>query len=777
MLSRLVGIGLLVALTGGAVHAAAAPRRASLRRATVSPAYVPGELVVRFKPEATAADRKAVLQAEDARAQTSLLLQGAVLVRLPAGESVSAEAEALERDASVISAEPNYIYRVSATPNDPRFADLWGLQQASDADVDAPEAWDRATGSRSVIVAVLDSGVEYAHPDLAGNMWVNDDPVDGADNDGNGFIDDTHGWDFVGSDHAPLDENGHGTHVAGTIGAEGNNGIGVVGLNWQVSLMVVRSASSDGELTSTAIANGIHYACANGADVVNGSFGGPSYDSAIAAEVTSAACRNTLFVFAAGNSAQDLDLFSAYPCKLHLPPASAPNVLCVAATDRNDQFATFSNHGTTAVQLAAPGVDVLSTWPAQEPVVPTEGFEGDPIPARWPATGTWAKTTESEHAGDQSASDSPNALYQNDSDTTLTRVGPIDLSGRSGCDVDYWLALDTEEDADVLWLEGSVDGLDWTRIAGWTGTTGGEFVQLEHRLTPFEGEASFRFRFRLITDEDTQDDGVHVDDVTFQCLKPGAEDYAVLSGTSMATPHVAGAAALLLAQDPSRSVCQLKQLLLGSVDRLPSLADRTISGGRLDVAKALDAPPPAKCSEPPPPDTVPPADPLVESPSHRVGVASRDRTVEVRWTGAADGGSGVDGFSFVWDRQQQTVPDAVKDAEETATATTSPALADGRWYFHLRTRDNAGNWSSGRHLGPFVIAANAVVRCTVPRLRGRTIAFARRMLVSKHCGLGRVTRVYSRTVRRGYIVRQSRHPGATGPRGMRVALVVSRGRR
>jgi hypothetical protein len=245
----------------------------------------------------------------------------------------------------------------------------------------------------------------------------------------------------------------------------------------------------------------------------------------------------------------------------------------------------------------------------------------------------------------------------------------------------------------------------------------------------------------------------------------------------MATPHVAGAAALLLAQDPSRSVCQLKQLLLGSVDRLPSLADRTISGGRLDVAKALDAPPPAKCSEPPPPDTVPPADPLVESPSHRVGVASRDRTVEVRWTGAADGGSGVDGFSFVWDRQQQTAPDAVKDAEETATATTSPALADGRWYFHLRTRDNAGNWSSGRHLGPFVIAANAVVRCTVPRLRGRTIAFARRMLVSKHCGLGRVTRVYSRTVRRGYIVRQSRHPGATGPRGMRVALVVSRGRR
>jgi subtilisin family serine protease len=698
-------------------------------------------------------------------------------VRLPQGSSVSAAAAVLERNESVLSAQPNHVYRVSATPNDPRFADLWGLQQPNDADVDAPEAWDRATGSKSVVVAVIDSGIDYTHPDLAPNMWANDDPPGGGDDDHNGFVDDTHGWDFVASDAAPLDELGHGTHVAGTIGAEGDNSVGVAGLNWKVSLMAVRSASSVGELTSAAIANGIHYACANGAAVVNGSFGGPEYDSAIAAEVTSVACRNTLFVFAAGNDGKDIDfsINGAYPCKLHLPPASAPNVLCVAATDRDDHFATFSNHGTTAVHLAAPGVDILSTWPAQKPVVPAEGFEGDPIPSRWLATGAWAKTTESEHAGDQSATDSPNALYENDSDTTLTRVGAMNLTGHDGCDVDYWLQLDTEEDADEFRLEGSVDGTNWVAIAGWSGSTGGDFFELEDALTPFEGESSFLFRLRLITDEEVQDDGAHVDDVVFRCLDPGKEDYAVLSGTSMATPHVAGAAALLLAQSPTRSVCELKELLLGSVDHLASLADRTITGGRLNVAKALEAPPPAACSAPPPPDATPPVDPVIESTSHQPGVASHDRTVDVRWSAATDAGSGVDGFSYLWDRAPGTLPDAVKDAEETTTSTTSPALADGRWYFHIRTRDNAGNWSGGRHLGPFVIAAT--VRCTVPRVTGKTLGAARRLLAARHCGLGRVTRVYSRSVRVGRVVRQSRRTGLSGPRGMRVGLTVSRGRR
>jgi subtilisin family serine protease len=155
----------------------------------------------------------------------------------------------------VFYAEPNWIYHTSALPNDPYFAALWGLNQASDADIDAPEAWDLTTGSSSVIVAVVDSGVAYDHPDIAPNRWVNDDPPGGGDNDRNGFLEDTYGWDFVDGDNGPLDENGHGTHVAGTIGARGNNGIGVSGVNWNVSLMPVRAANAWGRLEDADIAD------------------------------------------------------------------------------------------------------------------------------------------------------------------------------------------------------------------------------------------------------------------------------------------------------------------------------------------------------------------------------------------------------------------------------------------------------------------------------------------------------------------------------------------
>jgi serine protease len=174
-------------------------------------------------------------------------------------------AAALERNPEVLYAEPNWIYHTSATPNDPRFPDLWGLNQPSDADIDAPEAWDLQTGSGNVIVAVVDSGVAYDHPDIAPNRWLNDDPPGGGDSDGNGFVDDTNGWDFVDNDNTPIDENGHGTHVAGTIGAQGNNGIGTTGVNWDVSLMAVRAADAWGQITDARIADAFSYACKNGA--------------------------------------------------------------------------------------------------------------------------------------------------------------------------------------------------------------------------------------------------------------------------------------------------------------------------------------------------------------------------------------------------------------------------------------------------------------------------------------------------------------------------------
>jgi VCBS repeat-containing protein len=187
----------------------------------------------------------------------------------------------------------------------------------------------------------------------------------------------------------------------------------------------------------------------------------------------------------------------------------------------------------------------------------------------------------------------------------------------------------------------------------------------------------------------------------------------------------------------------------------------------------------AQAPPPPPADEQPPTDPVIRSTSHALRVASTDRTIDLTWSGATDNKSGVDGFSFHWDKNPVSVPDTVKDAEETATGATSPALSNGSWYFHLRTRDNAGNWTATRHLGPFVIAVHTPqqVRCVVPNLKGKTVAQARRLLAAGRCALGRVTRAHSRLARAGRIVQQNRRPGARLPRGTKVGVVVSLGPR
>ena len=185
-------------------------------------------------------------------------LPGLELLRLAPGESVRAAAAEFEADPEVLYAEPNFYYELDAVPNDPRFPELWGLHNTgqlvngvfgtADADIDAPEAWNTTTGSASVAVAVVDSGIAYNHPDLAANIWSNPGEIagNGIDDDRNGRIDDVRGWDFVDSDNSPRDLTGHGTHVAGTIGARGNNGEGVAGVNWNSSLMPVRACNVDG---------------------------------------------------------------------------------------------------------------------------------------------------------------------------------------------------------------------------------------------------------------------------------------------------------------------------------------------------------------------------------------------------------------------------------------------------------------------------------------------------------------------------------------------------
>src|SRR5262245_97487 len=303
------------------------------------------------------------------------LVPGLYEVHLTEGALPAAILDMYRGLAGVKYAEPNYLIHVENTPNDPKYGDgtLWAMNNTgqsggtADADIDAPEAWDIATGTSSTVVAVIDTGVDYNHPDLAANIWTNpgEIPGNGIDDDGNGFIDDVHGWDFANNDNNPMDDNGHGTHVSGTIGAIGNNGTGVVGVNWNVSIMPVKFLNAQGSGTVAAAIQALQYAVANGARVSNHSYGSSSFSQAELDSIQAAGAAGDLVVAAAGNGnffGQPInnDNTPFYPASYHPSP---DNVIAVAATDRTDHFASFSNYGATSVDIAAPGVSIYSTTP------------------------------------------------------------------------------------------------------------------------------------------------------------------------------------------------------------------------------------------------------------------------------------------------------------------------------------------------------------------------------------------------------------------------------
>ncbi len=278
---------------------------------------------------------------------------GIYSVTLTTGTDLGAAVAFYGSLSGVASAAPDEIVRLQKTPNDPSYSSLYGLTK-----IGAPAAWDTTTGG-NFVVAVIDTGVDYNHPDLLANMWRNPgETADGLDNDGNGLIDDIFGADFANGDGNPMDDNNHGTHVAGTIGAVGNNSVGVVGVNWSVKIMALKFLGADGSgAISNAVAS-LDYAVNKGAKVSNNSWGGGGYSTTMAAAIGRAQTAGHIFVAAAGNSAQNIDTTASYPASYI---QSYNNVVTVAATGSNDALASFSNFGASSVTLAAPGVSILST--------------------------------------------------------------------------------------------------------------------------------------------------------------------------------------------------------------------------------------------------------------------------------------------------------------------------------------------------------------------------------------------------------------------------------
>lgn len=331
------------------------------------------ELIIRFKPSAPSSIRTQLVQKHGTATplKRQVARQGTaggseiVVLKTTSPEQVESALAEFSRNIHVEYIEPNYPVKLAQAPripNDFEFENMYALSNPGrngkeGADVKAPQAWAITTGSRSVRVAVIDTGIDYFHEDLRENIWVNAREIagNGLDDDGNGWVDDRHGYDFMNNDHDPMDDHMHGTHVAGTIGAQGNNQIGVAGVCWEVSLMALKAFDADGNGTVSEAVQAIDYAIANGAKIINASWGLPERSRALEDALAAAEQAGVLVVAAAGNERTDLPAY----------PAAIESVLAVAATDSNDLRAQFTNHGPW-VDLAAPGVEILSTVLAGE---------------------------------------------------------------------------------------------------------------------------------------------------------------------------------------------------------------------------------------------------------------------------------------------------------------------------------------------------------------------------------------------------------------------------
>ncbi len=327
--------------------------------------HVQDEIIIKFAPTATQAEKNAILGDLGATKLKDLKRMNAASHRLH-GLTVEQAVQRYKNSPKIEYIEPNYIRQVEEIPNDPQFSGLWGLLNTGqtggrpDADIDAEMAWDVFTGSENVVVGIIDTGADFNHPDLAANIYTNpgETPGNGIDDDGNGYIDDVRGWDFANNDNSPMDDNGHGTHTAGTVGAVGDNGIGVVGVNWRVRIMPLKAFNAGGGATDVDLIEAIQYSTMMGVRLTSNSWGGGPFSAAMFQAISAANAAGILFVAAAGNSGSDNDAFPHYPSGYDLP-----NVVSVAATDHNDALAGFSSYGATTVDLGAPGVDILSTLP------------------------------------------------------------------------------------------------------------------------------------------------------------------------------------------------------------------------------------------------------------------------------------------------------------------------------------------------------------------------------------------------------------------------------
>ena len=529
------------------------------------PEYAEGEVLVKFRAGTTrsaAAVMAAELAAEDVL-EFSLLSAAQrrpfMLLR-SASRSTRELLAALQSRPEVEAASPNYRRRLLRLPNDPKYSKQWGMNR-----IHAPEAWERNVGSPDVVLAVIDTGVAYNHEDLGANMWRNpgETPGNGIDDDNNGFIDDVWGYDFAAdrfgaNDSDPMDIDSHGTHVAGTMAAVGNNATGICGISWNARIMALKGFRPDLHIYDSDCIEAIEYAVMmkrdHGVNVVaiNASFGGGGENQLQMDAIAEAGANGIAFVCAAGNDGTDNDATPFYPAGYDLP-----GIVSVAASDEDDQLASFSNFGATSVDIAAPGVGILSTVPTGK------GLEA------WLRSGSDTfDANPMEFSGRTPASGLDRLIYD---------CGRGSSAGAFPAGVNGNIALVERGDTNfaqkttLAQNAGAVGVAIYNNAPGnFSGTLGsaGNWVP----VVSLSQEDGLRVKAR----------GVHAVNLTSRLANYGLSD-----GTSMAAPHVCGALGLLAAQFPGDDLAKRITRLYSGGDRVSGLESQCKTGARLNLLRAL----------------------------------------------------------------------------------------------------------------------------------------------------------------------------------------------
>jgi subtilisin family serine protease len=660
--------------------------------------YVPGEVLVKWKDNASIHSIRCLKSAMGLRATKMFHTIAVQHMRIPPSIRTEDLLAKLRGNPLVEYAEPNYVLRAMATPNDPQFGQLWGLHNTGqtggtpDADIDAPEAWDIHTGSPDAVIAVIDTGIAYGHTDLTSNMWTNDPEVNGipgVDDDGNGYVDDGYGWDFVGADNDPTDYFSHGTHVAGTIAAIGNNAIGITGVNWLASIMPLRIFGAFGYGDTANAIEAITYAADNGAHVINASWGGGGFSQALYDAISYANDRGCLFVAAAGNFGDDNDINPFYPASYDLP-----NIISVAASEHNDNLAGFSNFGATSVDVAAPGLNVLSSIPllglGPENQVLNEDFESGL--GNWTHGGIndfWDLTDALSVTPTHSLADTPAGNYLDRTESAIVHNTSLNLIDKFAV-LEYQLRYDLAS-GDYLYVGATLNGGGFLPLYAvnfdgrFSGNSAGSFEFHMTSVSPF-GDLSndVNVGFQLSSDGVNEDDGVYIDDIILKTrdLMITGYGYFPFGGTSMAAPHVSGVAGLILARYPGITHNELKERILNGVDIIANLNGKVVTNGRINAYKSLALP--------------------VGPTNLRATILSFTQ-ISLNWSDNSDTGFNEDGFRI--ERRKGTSGNFAVIATVGRNVTSySDILSEwGTYYYRVRAYSTQGNSSYSNEATPLWI--------------------------------------------------------------------------